>query len=145
RPAARENLPAGAQGWRHRSPGIPFLHTVIATLFDDHDLRLVVLAPLGCALSALAGMSLLHHARRTEGVMRAAWLIVAAVAVGFGIWSTHFIAMLSFQTGMPTGYDFPLTLVSLGIAICIVGGGLWYVTLARRTGDALLGGAVVGL
>lgn len=133
------------QGWRHRSPGAPFLQTVIATLFNHHDLRLVALAALVCALSAFAGMSLLNHARRTEGVMRAAWLIVAAVSVGFGIWSTHFVAMLSFQAGMPTGYDIPLTLVSLGIAVSIVGGGLWYVTLARRTSDALLGGAVVGL
>ena len=121
------------------------LQTVLSTLLDHHDLRLVALAAFVCALSALAGMSLLHHARRTTGPMRAAWLIIAAVAVGFGIWATHFVGMLSFKIGMPTGYDIPLTLVSLGIAMSIVGGGLWYVTLARRTVDALLGGAVVGL
>ncbi|HEY0855264.1 MAG TPA: EAL domain-containing protein [Devosia sp.] len=121
------------------------MQTVISTILDHHDLRLVVLAALVCALSSFAGMSLLHHARRTTGPMRAAWLIIAAVAVGFGIWATHFVAMLSFKAGMPTGYDIPLTLVSLAIAVSIVGGGLWYVTLARRTVDSLLGGAVVGL
>ncbi|HEY9012999.1 MAG TPA: EAL domain-containing protein [Devosia sp.] len=121
------------------------MQTVLSTLFDHHDLRLVTLAAIVCALSSFAGMSLLHHARRTDGPMRAAWLIIAAVSVGFGIWATHFVAMLSFDAGMPTGYDIPLTLVSLAIAVAIVGAGLWYVTLARRSTDALLGGAVVGL
>lgn len=121
------------------------VQTVISTLFDQHDLRLVALAAIVCALSSFAGMSLLHHARQTDGPMRAAWLIIAAVAVGFGIWATHFVAMLSFDAGMPTGYDVPLTLLSLGIAVSIVGGGLWFVTLSRRRIDALLGGAVVGL
>lgn len=120
------------------------MQIVISTLFERHDLGLVALAALVCALSAFAGMSLLHHARRTEGSMRAVWLCVAAISVGFGIWATHFVAMLSFNAGMPTGYDMSLTLVSLSVAVSIVGGGLWYVTLARRTIDALLGGAVVG-
>jgi diguanylate cyclase (GGDEF)-like protein/PAS domain S-box-containing protein len=133
----RENCPLFSRDF--------LVQTVIATLFERHDLWLVALAALVCFLSAFAGMSLLHHARRTEGAMRGAWIGVAAVSVGFGIWATHFVAMLAFDAGMPTGYDIPLTLVSLAIAVAIVGGGMWYVTLARRTADALLGGAVVGL
>src|SRR5262245_37559928 len=73
------------------------------------------------------------------------WIGVAAVAVGFGIWATHFVAMLSFSTGRPTGYDLPLTLLSLGIAVAIVGGGLLYATIARRRSDAALAGAIVGV
>jgi diguanylate cyclase (GGDEF)-like protein len=112
---------------------------------EHHDLRLVALAALVCVLSSFAGITLLHHARRTDGSMKLAWVGIAAVSVGFGIWATHFVAMLSFSPGMPTGYDIPLSLLSLGIAIAIVGGGLLYATVATRRSDAVLGGAIVGI
>ena len=121
------------------------MQTVIATLIGHHDLRIVALAALVCALSAFAGITLLTHARRTDGAMKFAWVGIAAISVGFGIWATHFIAMLSFSAGMPTGYDIPLSLLSLGIAITIVGGGLLYATVATRRSDAVLGGAIVGI
>jgi len=121
------------------------LGNVIDTLLYHHDLRLVAVAALVCALSAFAGMTLLTHARRTDGPMARVWIGIAAIAVGFGIWATHFVAMLSFSTGIPTGYDFSLTLLSLGIAVIIVGGGLLYATVGRRRSDAVLAGAIVGI
>jgi len=121
------------------------LQNVVSILVDHHDLRLVAVAALVCALSAFAGMTLLAHARRTEGVMAMVWIGIAAIAVGFGIWSTHFVAMLSFSVGIPTGYDLPLTLLSLAIAVAIVGGGLLYATVGRQRHDSLLAGAVVGI
>lgn len=125
--------------------GRAILQTVLTTLFEQHDLRLVALAALVCALSAFAGITLLNHARRTVGTMQRVWLAVAAFSVGFGIWATHFVAMLSFDAGMPVGYDLPLTLVSLSIAILIVGGGLWFAALGTRRSDSVLGGAVIGV
>lgn len=124
--------------------GCAILQTVLSTLFEHHDLRLVALAALVCGLSAFAGITLLNHARRTAGPMQMAWLGVAAVTVGFGVWATHFVAMLSFSAGMPVGYDLPLTLVSLFCAIAIVGGGLWFAAIGPRRSDTLLGGAIVG-
>jgi diguanylate cyclase (GGDEF)-like protein len=121
------------------------VQTVLITLFEHHDLRLVALAALVCALSAFAGVTLLNHARRTEGPMQLTWLSIAAVSVGFGIWATHFIAMLSFSAGMPTGYDIPLTLLSLAIAVSIVGGGLWFAAIGTRRSDSLVSGAIVGI
>jgi diguanylate cyclase (GGDEF)-like protein len=114
-------------------------------LFEQHDLRLVALAAVVCALSAFAGMTLLHHGRRTSGPMRAVWLCVAAVSVGFGIWATHFVAMLSFHSGIPVGYSVELTLLSLAFAVGIVGGGLWFACLSSRTSDLVLAGVTVGI
>ena len=119
--------------------------TVLTTLFERHDLRLVALAAVVCALSSFAGMSLLHHGRRTNGPMRAVWLAIAAVSVGFGIWATHFVAVLSFHSGIPLGYSVEPTLLSLAIAVGIVGGGLWFACLSNRASDLLLAGAVVGI
>ncbi|MGV3651226.1 MAG: bifunctional diguanylate cyclase/phosphodiesterase [Devosia sp.] len=117
----------------------------MTTLFEQHDLRLVALAAFVCALSAFAGIALLAHARRASGAIRLAWLTVAAISVGFGIWVTHFVAMLAFSTGMPTGYDVGTTLISLIVAILIVGAGLGMASLGKRPTDRLLGGAVVGV
>lgn len=121
------------------------MQVVINTLLNNHDLALVVVAALLCALSSFAGISLLHHARRTAGSMQLVWLGVAAVSVGFGIWATHFVAMLAFHPGVAVGYDLATTLASLSLAIAIVGGGLWFATVGTSSGDAILAGAVVGL
>ncbi|MGN6487215.1 MAG: EAL domain-containing protein [Devosia sp.] len=121
------------------------MQNVISTVLDHHDLRLVAVAALVCALSAFAGITLLNHARRTDGPMAKVWIGIAAVAVGFGIWATHFVAMLSFSIGIPTGYHLPLTLLSLGIAVAIVGGALLFATVSHRRSDTLLAGAIVGV
>jgi diguanylate cyclase (GGDEF)-like protein/PAS domain S-box-containing protein len=118
---------------------------VIDTLFQDHDLRLVALAALVCALSTFAGMSLLNHARRSQGAMRRVWLAVAAVSVGFGIWTTHFVAMLAYSPGFAIGYNLSVTLLSLLVAIGIVGTGLSYAAYGNRRSDMALAGALVGL
>ncbi|MHA6690262.1 EAL domain-containing protein [Devosia sp. A449] len=121
------------------------MQTVLETLFYQHNLGLVALAALICALSSFAGVSLLSHARKSSGPTQKIWLAVAAVSVGFGIWATHFVAMLSFSAGMPTGYEIGRTLLSLLIAIAIVGGGFWWAVLGTRRSDSALGGAIAGI
>lgn len=118
---------------------------VLSTLYYQHDIRLVILAAFICALSSFAGVSILAHARRSVGMMRSGWLAIAAVSVGFGIWATHFVAMLSFDVGFPAGYDVGLTLTSLLIAIAVCGTGFAVAGLSRRRSDLVLGGAIVGL
>ena len=78
-----------------------------------HDLWLVALAAVVCALASYAAINLLRHARGSAGRMRGVWLAVSAVSTGFGIWATHFIAMLAFSPGIPSGYNIRLTFLSL--------------------------------
>ena len=35
------------------------------------------------------------------GARALVWLIGAGVVAGCGIWATHFVAMLAYQTGLP--------------------------------------------
>ncbi|CAH2781419.1 MAG: diguanylate cyclase/phosphodiesterase (GGDEF & EAL domains) with PAS/PAC sensor(s) [uncultured Paraburkholderia sp.] len=49
--------------------------------------------------------------------LRHVWRFCGGVALGIGIWSMHFIAMLAFSLPTPLGYDFALTAWSLGLAI----------------------------
>ncbi|BAQ47643.1 MULTISPECIES: bifunctional diguanylate cyclase/phosphodiesterase [Methylobacterium] len=118
---------------------------VVGCLAEAHDFRLVALAAAICALSALTTVCLVSHARRAEGWAQGGWLAVAATAGGSGIWATHFIAMLAFAPGVPSGYDVALTGLSLVIAVALAGSGLSLAVLVGGKVAAWVGGAVLGL
>ena len=117
--------------------------TVYSCIIFGHDLRLVVLAAAVCALASFAAITLLHHVRRSTKQMRNVWLGVSAIATGFGIWATHFIAMLAFTPGIPSAYNIALTVLSLVEAIMLTYAGL-RIALAGFTGAPWVGGVVVG-
>jgi diguanylate cyclase (GGDEF)-like protein len=118
--------------------------TVYNCLVNEHDLRLVALAAVVCAVASLAALTLLHHARRSAGGLRRAWLGVCALSTGFGIWATHFVAMLAFSPGIPSGYNIGLTALSLLAAIAVTSVGLSASLSQRLPGAAWIGGAIVG-
>jgi diguanylate cyclase len=118
--------------------------TVYNCIMTAHDLRLVGLAAVICALASFTAISLLHHVRRSDGQMCLIWLTVSATSTGFGIWATHFIAMLAFSPGLPTAYNIVLTILSLIAAIFLTGTGLTVAVLANWRARAWLGGAMVG-
>jgi diguanylate cyclase (GGDEF)-like protein len=117
--------------------------TVYNCVAHEHDLRLVVLAALVCLLATFAAVTLLHHVRKSTGGARHVWLVVSAIATGFGIWATHFIAMLAFSPGIPSGYNIALTALSLVAAIILTGIGL-RVALTPLPASPALGGMIVG-
>ncbi|BCH33048.1 diguanylate cyclase [Mesorhizobium sp. L-8-10] len=118
--------------------------TVYNCIVDEHDLRLVILAALVCTLASMAAMNLLHQVLRSRDRLRAFWLGVSAVSIGFGIWATHFIAMLAFSPSLPTAYDGLLTGASLVVAIVLTGFGMWAATAQQKLDNRLAGGALIG-
>ena len=86
--------------------------TVIGCIVGEHNLWLVALAALVCTLASVTAMELLTHAGRAGRRSRYTWLAVAAAAGGSGIWATHFLAMLAYAPGLPSGYGVGLTLLS---------------------------------
>jgi NO-binding membrane sensor protein with MHYT domain len=119
--------------------------TVLGCLTDDHDLWLVGLAACICTLSAITTIQLLRHARKSGSWhLRGLWVGVGALSGGSGIWATHFVAMLAFEPGLPSGYNVPLTALSLVYAVALTGAGLSLAALRRVPGGAPLGGAVLG-
>jgi diguanylate cyclase (GGDEF)-like protein/PAS domain S-box-containing protein len=118
--------------------------TVYDCIVSEHDLRLVALAALVCALASLTAVNLLHHVRRSDRGSRIAWLGIAAASTGFGIWATHFIAMLAFSPSLPTAYNVVLTAVSLIAAVVLTGIGLGAALLSGLAAAPWIGGAIVG-
>src|SRR5882757_2185263 len=108
-----------------------------------HDLRLVGLAALVCVLASFTAINLLHHARQSHGHMRGVWLAVSAISTGFGIWATHFVAMLAFTPGIPSGYNITLTVLSLLAAILLTGAGLGVALIPNWRHGPWIGGAIV--
>lgn len=98
-------------------------------------------------IGAALGLSCTVRALDTTGRSRRNWLITAASAIGSGIWTMHFVAMLGFGVyGTDIRYDVPLTFLSLLGAMVVVGGGVFAVGYSRdRTRALLLGGFATGL
>jgi NO-binding membrane sensor protein with MHYT domain len=121
------------------------MYQVLNCLGYEHDLRLVALAGVVCTLACAVAVSLFHRARATQGRTRLKWMALDAVAAGCGIWATHFIAMLAYDSGSVAGYNIGLTLLSLVLAIVTVAAGLRIALLNDGRVTIAFGGAVVGL
>ncbi|WP_371659162.1 MHYT domain-containing protein [Streptomyces sp. NBC_00280] len=78
---------------------------------------------------------------------RPGWLALGSAAIGSGIWTMHFIAMMGFTVKeTPINYDMSLTFASLGVAILMVGVGIFIVGYRGASGTALFtGGTITGL
>ncbi|MCV0350738.1 MAG: EAL domain-containing protein [Nitratireductor sp.] len=117
--------------------------TVYNCIVNEHDPGMVLLAGVIGAIASFAAIILLQHLCKSTGRTRWLWTAVAAICFGFGVWATHFIAMLAFAPGLPTAYDVPLTAVSLLLAIVFSGLGM-SVAARQKLDHHLVGGAIVG-
>ena len=103
-----------------------------------------VVSCVGCFL----GLRCTTRARACQGAARARWLTLAALSIGTtGIWVMHFIAMLGFAIpGETIRYNVPVTILSMIIAVVVVGIGVFIVGFGRAgNGPLLLGGTIIGL
>ena len=88
---------------------------------------LVALSILVAAFASYTALDLGGRMVAMRGVGSRVWLVAAAIAMGGGIWSMHFIAMLAFIMPIPVSYDIGLTALSLVVAIFVTGGGFYFI------------------
>jgi NO-binding membrane sensor protein with MHYT domain len=107
---------------------------------------LVALSILVACFASYTALDLSGHLVPTRGFARRAWLVAAALTMGGGIWSMHFVAMLAFMMPIPMSYDIGLTILSLVVAILVTGVGFYVIS---RQGASplrlLLSGIFMGL
>jgi len=99
-------------------------------------------------LGAFLGLRCITRARAHTGGAKAAWLVVASVAVGAtGIWVMHFVAMLGFTIpGQQIRYSATVTLISMLLAVVVVGIGLFIVGYSDGGALPILtGGLIIGI
>ncbi|MFI2736688.1 MHYT domain-containing protein [Streptomyces sp. NPDC018711] len=106
-----------------------------------------VLSYAMACIGAALGLRCTVRALDATGRSRRNWLLTAASAIGTGIWTMHFVAMLGFGvTGTDIRYDVPLTLLSLVGAMVVVGIGVFVVGHGRdRVRSLLIGGLTTGI
>src|SRR5690606_14005797 len=116
-------------------------------LQSSYSLPLVVAAYFIASLASYTTLDLASRiATVGKPVHRRWWLAGGAVSMGLGIWSMHFVGMLSFSLPIPLGYDIAITVFSLLIAILISYFALNLVTKDGLTPTRLImSGTVMGL
>ncbi len=109
-----------------------------------HDPVLVALSVLIAALASYTALDLATRMRAASGRARRSWLVAAAIAMGGGIWSMHFVGMLAFSLpGIEISYDPFLTLLSLVIPIGVAAAA--FAVVGRRPQALLASGFAMGL
>jgi len=111
------------------------------TCLQQHEPTLLAMAAV---IGLLAASTALLLTRWALPPARAplAWIAAAAAVASCGVWSTHFVAILAFDPGLPIGFEPWRTLLSGVIAFVCIGAGLYVAVVLRHQ---LLGGAVTGL
>ncbi|HYC45317.1 MAG TPA: EAL domain-containing protein [Burkholderiales bacterium] len=111
-----------------------------------YNYSLVFVSLLVAILASYTALDLATRITQSRGRSARAWLVGGACSMGIGIWSMHFVGMLAFHLPVPMGYDVPITLASMLIAIVVSGFALFIVsrdTLSAR--NLIVGGVLMGL
>jgi len=106
----------------------------------------LVLASIAISMmAAFTGLTLTQGLSRLTKGQRQARIVMAAIALGGGIWSMHFIAMLSMRFPVQVHYDILPTTASALIAILLAGIALLLMHFGPRTRSRMgLAGAILG-
>lgn len=112
----------------------------------SHDPVLVLASLLVAMISGFTGLSLTKGLSERSVTQRKVLIVLASIALGGGIWSMHFVAMLGLQLPILYYYDAAVTLASALIAILVVGVALLILHFRARTRLTLiLAGGIVGM
>jgi diguanylate cyclase len=115
-------------------------------LVGGYDAKLVILSIVVATLASYTAMNLAGRVTVSEGRASKTWLLGGAFSMGTGIWAMHFIGMLAFSLPIQIGYDIPITLLSLFIAMGVAGFALFLVSRPKvSVTDLFAGGTVMGL
>ena len=94
-------------------------------------------------LASYTALDLTGRIATSRGRAAHLWMAGGALAMGFGVWSMHFIGMLALELPLELGYDVGLTLWSLLVAVLSCGFALWLVSQSSLPALQLLFGALI--
>lgn len=110
-----------------------------------HDPWLVAISYVVALVAGATGLTLTRNLSQRSIPQKKTAVALAAVALGGGIWSMHFVAMLGLQLPILFYYDAAITLTSALIAILMVALALVLLHFTRRSRAVIVAaGAIVG-
>ncbi|HEX4664586.1 MAG TPA: MHYT domain-containing protein, partial [Terriglobales bacterium] len=111
----------------------------------------MALSILIAIVASYAAFDLGERLSASGGQRRWAWLTSGAIAMGFAVWSMHYVGMLAFVLPVPVLYHVPTVILSLVAAVAGAAIALYIVckeTMRRvdtATAGVCLGGAIVSM
>jgi NO-binding membrane sensor protein with MHYT domain len=112
-------------------------------MFEGHDLYLVALSVAIAILGGYNGFALAARIRGRPDASHRVLLAGAAAYLAVGIWTMHFIGMLSAPLPPGAGYLVLPTIISFLICALVVGVSLFLVSIGEPTWQRLTGSAVL--
>lgn len=111
----------------------------------SHNTGLIFASMIVAIVAGFTGLTLSKDLSLQSLSRRKGSVAMSAIALGGGIWSMHFVAMLGLQMPILFYYDAAITLASALLAILIVGVALLLLHFRERTTTTVCGaGALVG-
>jgi len=114
-----------------------------------YDMRLAALSYIVALFASYIALDIVGRLRDKNNTKASSmlWLLGGAIAMGAGIWSMHFIGMLSFRIpGLSLQYNLLWTLISLLVAIFASGFALYLLRISIVNVIHLIaGGVILGL
>lgn len=82
-----------------------------------YDPLLVVVSVVIAIMASYVALDLASRLTTVHSKLRWIWWLGGSIAMGVGIWSMHFVGMLAFHLPVRVGYDGPLVLLSVLVAV----------------------------
>ena len=101
---------------------------MLPVIHGTYNPYLVALSILVASFASYTALDLSGRVPPAQGPTHRGWLAAAALIMGGGIWSMHFVAMLAFVLPMPMSYDVGLTVLSLVLAILAASGSFYLIS-----------------
>jgi NO-binding membrane sensor protein with MHYT domain len=99
---------------------------------------LVALSALIATLASYVALDVAGRITPGTGCARWAWVVAAAISLGGGIWSMHFVGMLAMQLPVAIWYDIPKVLLSALVAVAASSVALGITTGTGKAGQKRL-------
>jgi signal transduction histidine kinase len=118
---------------------------VIACVTQEHNLWLLVLAALICAITSTSAFLMLGRGAERQPMVARIWAIAAGFTAGLGVWATHFVAMTAYDVGVPLSFALGPLFGSLAISLVMQVAAFGLVHLINRPAAWGVAGAISGI
>lgn len=121
------------------------IDTVMTCLQYQHDARLLAAAILICMISSATAVYLLGNCNNLQTPTVTTKLLPAVLVTSIGIWATHFVAILGYDTQLETSYNLVMIGVAAIFSFVTVAFGMVFGVYFNSVLSYALGGLYLGL
>ncbi|WP_144510460.1 EAL domain-containing protein [Bacillus sp. FJAT-22090] len=107
--------------------------TNFTELDGEYSIPIVLLSIIIAVVASYTALSMNERANKNSFFNRNFWLMLASLAMGFGIWSMHFVGMSAFSLPLEMSYNKLLTIFSILPAMLASFLAFYLANLPKRT------------